>query len=148
MRTLFAVLTSLLVVPLVAAPIPKSLKKKRNNLDGTWLVESISIGGSNSYNPINQLWIIEGDLLKFDDKTQQSGRIDRLIPVDDASSIAIDWDIADPGGTKSLYRGIIEIEGDTWRFCFSTSANTGERPTTIAQGPNVYLYTFKRQDSK
>ena len=135
------------VAPLLAAPIPKELKKKSAKLDGVWEVTSISIGNSDYSGKSGQRWTIDGETLKLDEYTEASKRIDKLVPVEAGDQRGLNWEINE-AGTKRTYKGIYDIEADVWRFCFSTAADSGDRPTTIGKNKTVYLYTFKRAEGK
>jgi uncharacterized protein (TIGR03067 family) len=135
------------VIGLLAAPIPKDLKKKGAKLEGVWEVTSISIGNSDYTGKSGQRWTIEGETLKLDDYTEASKRIDKLVPVEAGDQLGLNWVINESGTTRT-YKGIYDIEDGVWRFCFSTTPDHGERPTTIGKGKTVYLYTFKRAEGK
>jgi hypothetical protein len=133
-----------LAASVVAAPIPKSIKKNNRSLDGQWQVTGISIGDSNYDGKNSQLWTIDGESMKLSDQHEGSKRIDKLVKVDDGG---LDW-VIDESGTVRTYKGLYDIEDGVWRFCFSTTPDQGERPTAIGKGKSVYLYTFQRAEGK
>ena len=135
------------VATLLAAPIPKELRKKNNSLNGRWAVESISIGDSDYDGKSGQKWDIDGESLKLEGYDEKSGRSDRLVPCEAGGQRALDWVILE-GNTKRTYQGFYDIEGDTFRFCFSLTADTDSRPTAVGKATNVYLYTLKRVEGK
>jgi uncharacterized protein (TIGR03067 family) len=132
----------LFAASLPAAPIPKSLKKQRLNLDGVWEAQSVHVGLQPYAFQKEQPWTIHGDLLTFD-WNNTAGKEYRLLLANSDQYRALDW-IVTEGTTKRIYLGIDELDGDTWRFCVNMSPDNTKRPTKLEQHNDVYLYTFKR----
>ena len=122
-RFLFAPLAALLLVgPLIAAPVPKALKKNRDNskIVGVWEDSP----GSRS------CWIFNDDgTAGAGDPTNPAWKA--LYKIDpDQTPKHIDWS-QDAG--KSWYLGAYESDGETLKISFGTSGS-GIRPTTVDKG--------------
>ena len=132
----------LFTVSLLAAPIPKQLKKPRLNLDGIWKSESVFVGNT-KYNHAPLIWTIDGPTMTFDQDNTNVNKKYELLLADTDKHRALDW-IVTEGTTKRIYLGIDELDGDTWRFCANMSPDNTTRPTKFEKQSDVYLYTFKR----
>ncbi len=117
-------LVALVVVPvLVAAPVPKSVKKKDDATDivGLW---ASTRGGNTGW------WFAEDGKAGTGNPVQVGCKA--IYKVDATQSPRhLDWS-QDEG--KTWYLAIYEIENDVLRINFGTN-NTGKRPTAI--GPNL-----------
>lgn len=137
----FAVLL-LFAASLLAAPIPKSLKKKGLNLDGVWKSESVFVGTIN-FNSTPLIWTMDGPTMTFERGNANANKQYGLLLADSDKHRALDW-IVTEGTTKRIYLGIDELDGDTWKFCANMSPENTTRPTKLEQNKDVYFYTFKR----
>lgn len=132
----------LFAASLLAAPIPKSLKKKGLNLDGVWKSESVFVGNIN-YNSTSLIWTMDGQTMTFERDNANANKQYGLLLADSDKHRALDW-IVTEGTTKRIYLGIDELDGDTWKFCANMSPENTTRPTKLEQNKDVYFYTFKR----
>lgn len=143
MRTLLALL---LVAPaLVAAPVPKAIKRTAATIDGDWRMESSEINGKMNPPPGRDynLWKVQGDTMTLVRENDAAGagaypcRFTSEQSGDGARTFEYTVD-------KNKYhrRGVCELDGDTLRVAFSSDAGTP--PAEVKSGPNVTVYTFKR----
>jgi len=133
----------LFAASLLAAPIPKCLKKKGLNINGVWEAQSINVGNLNYPITKPMFWTIEGNALTFDWDNTSPNKDYRLQLADTDKHRALDWIVTE--GTKTrIYLGIDELDGDTWRFCANMSPDNTTRPTKLEKQSDVYFYTFKR----
>ena len=140
MRTLLALA---LVASAVAAPVPKAVKKQDDAalLEGRWVGVTTDTGGGPNPDPERWLEITDGKFSTGIGSTRgYDGRTLRLDP----SASPKHLDVNNTRG--GFHLGIYELDGDTLRWCESSSATT--RPTEIkaANGFNVLVY--KRVKSK
>ena len=123
-RLFCVVVLTLLAAPLVAAPVPKSLKKPsaESEIVGLWCTAP---GGSTG-------WYFRPDgTAGLGDPATNSG-CKAVYRVDASQSPKhLDWS-QDEG--KTWYLGVYEIENDVLRINFG-SCNTGVRPPAV--GPNL-----------
>ena len=152
MRSLLALLT--LVLPLVAAPVPKALKKNPHPLAGEWVVEE------RYYNELRmQLtdeirWTIDGDNLTVRGKRQAvpdgfAVNATRTITKPEGGEAgAFDYTIVyTDGAPTSLRPAVIQVDGDRFTLCMSSSHN-GPRPTECKPAQGTMMYVLKRVDAK
>ena len=134
----------------VAAPVPKAVKPKATNFDGTWeLVEQ-----SNDNRPVATIspwrWTIDGDAL-----TRASGTGDGsfrpytqpalFVRPADAQSNEMDY-VPDAGRRESVCPGRAVIENDEFVVCWTSAGKP--RPAELKPGPGVNYYRFKRVKDK
>ena len=122
-RVMWAVVALLLVPVLVAAPVPKSVKKKadENDIVGLW---ASTRGGTTGW------WFGEDGKAGTGNPVQVGCKA--IYKVDPTQSPKhLDWS-QDEG--KTWYLAIYEIEDDVLKINFGSSG-TGKRPTAI--GPNL-----------
>jgi uncharacterized protein (TIGR03067 family) len=131
---------------LAAAPIPKSLKKPKLNLNGVWEAISVSVSGVDYPIEPSKPWKIEGENMTFDWKNT-ANKDYRLVLADSEKYRAIDWVVTE-GTQRRVYLGIDELDGDTWRFCANMSQDNPVRPTKLEPSKDVYFYVFKRVEGK
>jgi hypothetical protein len=134
----------------LAAPIPKSLKKKAVSLEGRWLLAGTSYNGQSLNGNGNQHWIITDEELSIEDGNggirRNNGVNYKLAKVEGEGDNCVDWTIEYTNGRVSnyVYRGRVKFEEDAFDFAFSTNGRDSVRPDTVEAGPNRYLYSFKR----
>ena len=135
----------------MAAPIPKSLRKRSTSFEGRWLLASMNYNGQqiNNGNTI-QHWIITGEELLIEDGAKgirrNNGVNYRMAKVEGDGDDCVDWNIVYTNGGNSnyVYRGRVKFGDDGFDFVFSVNGRDSVRPETVEAGPNRYLYTFKR----
>jgi hypothetical protein len=135
----------------LAAPIPKSLKKKKGvSLEGRWLLAATNYNGQRLNGNANQHWVINGEELGIEDGNngirRNNGVNYKLAKVEGDGDNCVDWTIEYTNGRPSnyVYRGRVNFVEDGFDFVFSASGRDGARPETVEAGPSRYLYTFKR----
>ena len=130
-------------LPLLAAPVPKELKKVMK-IEGTWKMVSCDCFGRPAQLNADQHWTFDAGL----NMTPHLGSK----PAPDAvsgSQLLIDA-AADPKRADFKYTndpmcpGIYEFspDGNTLKLCINM--NTADRPTAVESGKNVYLWTLQR----
>ena len=135
----------------LAAPIPKSLKKKTALLEGRWLLAATNYNGQ-ALNRGNstQIWAITGEELVIEDSAngirRNNGVNYKMAKVEGDGDNCVDWTIEYTNGRNNNYAycGRVRFEEDGFDFVFSAISHGGARPETVEAGPNRYLYTFKR----
>lgn len=155
MRHLLAVLMCLAVSAAiaVAAPIPKELKGKVT-LDGAWVMTETNYNGQTNAVPNPSTWTIDGTTMTIEQNFGRGGRAVnfaggmpqyQLLRPDGEGKNALDW-VMTFNGRETKYRGFVELQADTFRFCFVYDP-AKERPKDVTPGEGRYLYTFKRPDA-
>lgn len=146
MRPALALL--LIAAPLIAAPVPKALKRPPASLDGRWRVESHEENGrvmpppKGDYN----LWVVAGDtmqLVREGDTTKEGVYPCRFVsePRDDGPR-TFEYKVDSNGYHR---RGVCELDGDTLRVAFGSTADAaGQPPAAVKSGDGVTVYTFRR----
>ena len=136
----------------LAAPIPKSLKKKMaGSLEGRWLLAATNYNGQ-ALNRGNstEVWTITGEELVIEDSAngirRNNGVNYKMAKVEGDGDNCVDWTIEYTNGRNNnhAYCGRVRFEEDGFDFVFSAVSHGGARPETVEAGPNRYLYTFKR----
>ena len=140
MRTLVALL--LLTCPLVAAPVPKALKKTPASLDGSWRWESQETNGKVSPSSKGDycLWKVAGDTMTLStEKGTMKDEPCKFVSATNADGVrAFEYTV----NVNSYHRrGVCELDGDTLRVAWTTH----DTPAVT----NGVVYVFKRvTDSK
>lgn len=152
----FALLAAAFVsTAVVAAPVPKDLKKKPVSLDGTWEVVEYHANG-NKVNSTAIKWVIDGQNLSIERSNVKGGGAIRvatvtytLVKPDGGATNALDYTFNYTNGVTPprTMPGIFEADGDTLKFCWTNAAN-GERPKECAPAQGNLMYVFKRVDEK
>jgi hypothetical protein len=134
-----ALLALLFIAPVVvAAPVPRSLKRSIAP-DGTWrLVEFWSNGQKGSVQGMTPVWVLEGEVFYVGPKGESNY-----------------WQLSTPDPAKpnvrrfahgrtatSTYPAMVEADGDTLKFCYGFDSNT-DIPE-CAPLRNVHYYVFTR----
>jgi uncharacterized protein (TIGR03067 family) len=137
---------ALLALPslLLAAPVPKEVKKEEKT-EGTWQMESLLAYGR----PINfgagnqQHWTIdaEGQVISHQGPVPPENGRKAFQLVFEPKAKAVDYKYTN--GNTTSYPGVYDLTGDTLKICCHMKGQ-GVRPTTVDAGPDVYLWTFKR----
>ena len=135
----------------LAAPIPKSLKKKTGSLEGRWLLAATNYNGQ-ALNRGNstEVWTITGEELVIEDSAngirRNNGVNYKMAKVEGDGDNCVDWTIENTNGRNNnhKYCGRVRFEEDGLDFVFSAVSHGGARPETVEAGPDRYLYTFKR----
>jgi hypothetical protein len=136
MRWLLGLSSILMMVSWAStAPIPKSLKAKKNyNFDGVWEQTGSNVNGQEGGLSHGKYWKLEKDKFWY------------LMP--DTSTLANESKITTPDESQPQYkdyssnRCVLElVDEDTLKWLFTTK---GDRPETCEPGPGRSLYTFKR----
>ena len=136
---------------LVAAPIPKSLRKKNTSLEGRWKLSSMNYNGQalNAGNS-TQVWTITGDDMVIEDGAngvrRNNGVNYKLMKVEGDGENCVDWTIEYTNARASnyVYRGRVKFDDDAFDFVFSANGRDSVRPDAVEPGPSRYFYSFKR----
>lgn len=136
---------ALLFGAVVAAPVPKDVKKVPP-MDGTWEVVEWHDYGEQMKPPVGLKWVIEGSDLKVERSKARAARpkggpTHKLVKPDGANEIELDHVITPPNGKARTLRGVYELDGDTLKFCW---ADDGTRPASCKPTADNSLYVFKR----
>jgi uncharacterized protein (TIGR03067 family) len=139
MRTVVALM--LLAAPLVAAPVPKSLKKAEPDEErilGRWVCEQAA------YGPAEFTASHKNDVWTFAPPGEKSGQLTptgtrytleyKILPAADGPR---PMDLALSG---NKYLGVYELKDDTLTIAFA-----GQRPASLEQAKGVFVFTFRRQ---
>ena len=148
MRTL--IVFGLLAGVAVAAPVPKALKAKAPNLDGTWeLVQQ-----NNNDREVPKLspwrWEIAGEEM-FRHWGNGDGTFRRekqncwLVRPADGGADEVDY-VTGHDRTGQAYKCRVTVTGDEMVVCWLDGS--GSRPTESKPGPKVNYYRFKRASDK
>jgi uncharacterized protein (TIGR03067 family) len=145
-----SLLVLLLAVPLVAAPVPKALKKKAPALDGTWKIVEWYSGDTRMQLTDEVIWTVDGENLAVEGKVK--GAPDGFVPnatrtmrkPDDGPDNALDYTITPTDGSRQSFRpAVYELDGDTFKICLTDSHN-GPRPTECKPDGRTVMYVLKR----
>ena len=145
MRLLALVAAGLLIGPLLAAPVPKGLKKAGSPLDGIWEVVDCSFDDKPQRATPVQFWEIEDGWAEVSCRGVCFSRVQLNRP-DGADANAVNYHEHALGVGRMLiktptFAGVFEREGDTLRFCFSTDS---EQPNDFTPGDRRMVYLLKR----
>lgn len=150
LRSLFVLLVA--AVSLVAAPVPKALKAKPT-LNGRWELVEQNHDGKDQPNFAKWMWVIDGEQLSF--RRPDRGGVYQpsethiqaaLVPATGGHTGEVDYH-SGSGGHTTVYRALIELDGDELIVCFENRGNA-ERPTQAKPGPRVLHFRFKRTAEK
>lgn len=142
------VVTLLLAFPAVAAPVPKALKAKAT-MDGVWeWVEFNGNDGKMQY-AIKKptYWRIEGDRISVSKPSLEEVRAAELkntIRVRDEQQPHLRT--YDTGIVGTTYSAVMELDGDTLRWCFAIDSK--QTVTECKPAGGVYYYVFQRVKDK
>lgn len=135
----------------LAAPVPKAAKKNAS-LDGDWRIESHELNGKASPPPPKDynLWKVAGDTLQLvreGDTTTEAVYPCKLVSeAKDGGPHTFEYTVNANGYHR---RGVCEVDGDTLRVAFgSTADDAGKPPTEVKSTEKVTVYVFKRVDAK
>lgn len=155
MRNLVALL--LMAGLLVAAPVPKQAQKKPASLEGIWeVVEFYSNGDATTVSSTTR-WVIDGQNLqierisKFGVAEPQSPATITLTKPEGGPANALDYTVTyrnDPGTPSRVLPGVVEVDGDTLKFCWANALKGAERLTECKPVRGTGYYVFKRVDEK
>lgn len=127
---------------LIAAPVPKEVKKEEKT-EGTWQLESLSAFGRPAGLGGIQYWTLdaEGYVTTHQTPAPPENAVKHLQLAFEPKTKAVDYKYTN--GNNTGYPGMYELDGDTLKICCNLKG-TGVRPTTVDAGSDVYLWTFKR----
>jgi uncharacterized protein (TIGR03067 family) len=137
MRT--AVTLLLIVLPAIAAPVPKALKKPPQSPDGTWHLEEFHTDGQvGAVEQVTRDWVIAGEHI-FAGRQTEPAHGDKGPPnftvADESNPQRRKW-----GNCPAVFE--LDRDGDTLRCCY---AHDGRKEMTECKPqPGVYYYVFKR----
>jgi uncharacterized protein (TIGR03067 family) len=136
------VVLMLLVGVLSAAPIPKSLKKAKPTLSGTWELVDMKRPNSKSVTQKTLYWIIDGEELTFERGGElEKGRRDTFkILNQDNELMQVDWVLLLNGERIKTFDCVATLSEDTLQL----SAGDSVRPAKVEVTKDALLYTFKR----
>jgi len=126
----------------IAAPAPKEAPKKdQPTVVGTWLPETIVVGGAPEKLEAGMTFTLTGDgkCMVKEGKNEPDEMSYSMDPKKDPGHL----DLREPGMQGELMKGIYKLDGDTLTLCLSMK---GDRPTAFASpaGSMVILVTLKR----
>ncbi len=145
---LFALLAILSVSPLLAAPVPKEVKKTAK-MDGIWEVTERHLSGirDDSMSPIR--WTIDGESLGIEHQGKDgfrriAGSTYRLVKPEGGLANTIDYKHTpdDKDIPLSIFRSLFELNGDTLKICLPNAVQN--RPTECKPSSITVFYVFKR----
>ena len=141
-----AVLLLLVALPVLAAPVPKSLKGAPT-LDGVWQV--VEYNGMNGQRPAQAegtYWRVEGESFGGGEdsiKKLTSDNLPHLLRIPDPKKPHLrEYHLF--GGEK--YSAVVDLDGDTLRFAWAPDATK-----TISEckpADDMYYYVFRRVKDK
>jgi uncharacterized protein (TIGR03067 family) len=155
--TRFAFLLLVCAAPLVAAPVPKALKKKTTP-EGVWEAVEDFTNGQRVEHLSWKVWVIDGEQLRiFADKDvmQKFTNGEKLyhchyqlqfnVP-DDPTAFEL---VAPAFGkdTLQMLKGRMKLEGDTLALCYAFKP-TDDRPTTCSPDKGYQFYSFKKMSGE
>jgi hypothetical protein len=130
----------LVTTPLVAAPVPKGLKKAgdEDRVLGKWVCESATSGPTEfTTSHKGDVWLFAPPGEKSAQHTPSGGTIPleyKLLPAGDGLRQV---DLALNG---NKYAGVYTLDGDALTIAFATL-----RPASAERAKGVYVFTFRRQ---
>ena len=145
---LFALLAILSVGPLVAAPVPKEVKKTAM-MDGIWEMTERHFSGirDDSMSPIR--WTINGESLVIEHQGKDgfrriAGSTYRLVKPEVGLANAMDYvqTSDDKDIPPSIFRSLVELNGDTLKICLPNAEQN--RPIECKPSLRAAYYVFKR----
>lgn len=140
MRSLLALLT--LTLPLVAAPVPKALKRGSDaeRIVGRWVIVSGSNGPTAFEREVGDVWVMAAAGEKSIQLIRGGG-----------TTYPLAYSFPTPGErhldvacNNNPYQGVYELDGDTLTIAFANHP----RPTTTEQAKGVFVYHFRREEAK
>lgn len=143
MSRLLAIALVALSSSLLAAPVPREVKKEEK-FEGTWQIEStVAFGRLVNVGAANQHWTLdaEGNMKSHNGPVVPENARSYIQLVIDPKAKTLDYKYTQ--GNNPIYPGTYELTGDTLKVCCNLKGN-GSRPTTAESGPDVYLWTLKR----
>lgn len=151
MRTLLAAV--LLACPLLAAPVPKSVKRATPPLNGEWKVVEWHVDETRMQLTDNILWTIDGETLTVRGVRQAvpagfAANATRTVTrPEGGADNAIDYVIEYTDGTPPSHRpAVIELDGDRLALCMASTHN-GPRPAECKPTQGTIMYVLKRVDA-
>lgn len=140
------ILTALLAASL-AAPVPKSLKRQAETLDGTWEIVGFISEGDELFRPVGsgpKLWMIDGETLtksssEWDDRR---GTTFTLRQRPDVGPRAFDYLMREVGLPDKILQSVYELNGGELRVCWSSESD--ERPDDCKPGKGRFVVVLKR----
>ena len=142
MKTLVAIALLALPSALLAAPVPKEVKKEEKT-EGTWQLESLNAFGRMAGIAGGQHWTLdaEGKVTSHLGPVPPANAQKNIQLVFDPKMKTCDYKYLN--GNNISYPGMYELSGDTLKVACNLRG-TGTRPTGADPGPDSYIWTFKR----
>jgi uncharacterized protein (TIGR03067 family) len=143
MRPLCILLLSAL--PLVAAPVPKAVRKASASLDGSWRMVAAERNGKLDPPPEKDynLWVVAGDTMQLvrekDDSKEGVYACQFISGVNEGGLRTFEYVVH---ANKHHRRGVCEQDGDTLRVAFSHDTDTP--PAEVKGGKRVTVFHFQR----
>jgi len=134
-----------------AAPVPKAIKAKPADLDGTWEVVELWSGMSDVAKLNPWVWEIRGEQLTIYNRENGALKLNdqrtktTLVRPEKAGADAIDY-TRDDGTTPMVFLGTVVVEGDRLILCFDSPGKA--RPTERKPFQSGWYYVFKRVSEK
>jgi uncharacterized protein (TIGR03067 family) len=150
MRTLVTLLV--FAAPLVAAPVPKALKKA-DALGGEWQVVEWHLDGERMQLSDDIRWVIDGEQVAVAGKKEavpvgfQSDVTRQIKRTEGGEANAVEY-IMTPtdGGRPTVRPAVIELTADTFKLCM-TDMHNGPRPTACAPAVGTIMFVLKRVEA-
>ena len=138
MRT--SILLAVFCFAAVAAPVPKE-SKRGDTFEGTWQFVSAQQYNNPLFTDDKRHDFIDAD--GYVRKSIEGPALPENTAVEfryliDSKNNTVDLEFAGTG----ILLGIYKLHGESLEVCYNPKG--GARPTKIEQGPDVFLYTFKR----
>ena len=125
---------------LLAAPVPKAVKKKNDSPEGTWeLTEFHSNGKQVDHRSMVKYWEIEGEQFHIGPKGNGRSTWGLTIPDPDKPHVR---EFRSPGSNGPPYSATVVADGDTLRFSYCPDLKV--KLTECKPDANVMHYVFKR----
>lgn len=132
---------------LVAAPVPKALKKQPPSFDGAWVLVEVSVD-DRTVDPRDTRWLIRGQSVE---QYNEGGHIPlnsllgtpqklSLVPVNEGGRRVVDFVVV-RGKGRDVRPGLYSLDGDTLTLCWGA---TGERPADCSPGLGREVRVYKR----
>jgi uncharacterized protein (TIGR03067 family) len=126
-----------------ASPQKDDAKKDQDKVQGTWILESIQVGGETSPQGKGNKMVVTGDKFMLSgDMGDMKGTI-KLDPSKNPKEVEMNFT---EGGLSGKSLGVYGLEGDVLKLSMA-APDSGERPKELSSkaGTAHFFVTFKRE---